>query len=559
MTCRSILPALLQILALTFLGSRAFADVTITVNVADGAAVGDVTKVVAQARSDSGIVRVEFSVDDQLRATATKPPYEFAWDTVDDDEGRHTLTVAAYDGAGNAAKRRIKVEVDNGLSLGVKPHAAKALERFDADDFDGAMVEARKAYRINMADPDAIRALAAATGGKGDFNRAIDLLEKPQNINNQVIGDPKSFPMADPKSLELRALFRIERAEKQPNAQGVAADLASVYDFWRQAADARLAEARAHHPASDMSPANLLALGDALWQHRDWDEALATYGKAPGTAAANRAALALIASGRVGEAEEKLTATLSAGQGTAATHALMGLVYLRQHKADRARQEVETDARKGSLSCLLILAWGELARQNYSAAYDALKQVAARAPVVDTYYLAAGLLLDANEPKRAPRAAFTALRLDPSNVDSYVLRAYQIVRFASGDGYAQALPLFDFALQRDPGNLNAAMGKALVLIQQKKLHEAAPLVKQLVREDRDAADVWMAQAALYASDLTHNDQVPANEALARARRLAPDLFNDPYVPKIPALIFRVAHYRRPPVLTPALLALEEEK
>src|SRR5262249_41253854 len=97
----------------------------LSVNLKDNELVGDVLTVTATASSEAGIARVEFSVDDQLRATVLKRPYEYKWDTVDEEEGRHTLIIAAFDLDGKTATRRIKLEIDNGLALGVKPHADK--------------------------------------------------------------------------------------------------------------------------------------------------------------------------------------------------------------------------------------------------------------------------------------------------------------------------------------------------------------------------------------------------------------------------------------------------
>src|SRR5438105_3728386 len=133
----------------------------LSVNVKDNALVGDVVAVTAMASSEAGITRVEFSVDDQLRSTVTKRPYEYKWDTVDEEEGRHTLIVAAFDTDGKTATKRIKLEVDNGLAMGVKPHAEKALAAFRKADYDTAFLEGRKAYKIKNSDPDAIRAMAA--------------------------------------------------------------------------------------------------------------------------------------------------------------------------------------------------------------------------------------------------------------------------------------------------------------------------------------------------------------------------------------------------------------
>src|SRR6185503_6284693 len=106
----------------------------LSVNVKDNALVGDVVTVTAMASSEAGIIRVEFSVDDQLKATVLKRPYEYKWDTIDEEEGRHTLIVAAFDTDGKTATKRIKLEVENGLSMGVKPHAENALAAFRKAD-----------------------------------------------------------------------------------------------------------------------------------------------------------------------------------------------------------------------------------------------------------------------------------------------------------------------------------------------------------------------------------------------------------------------------------------
>src|SRR2546423_1170141 len=253
----------------------------ITVSVNDKDVVSDVVTVKAQASSDNGISKVEFSVDDQIRAMQAKPPFEYKWDTIDEEEGHHTLIISAYDGAGKAVAKRIKVEVDNGLSLGVKPHAEKAMALFRKGDFETAALEGRKAYRINIADPAAIRGLSLSVGlpEKGDLNRALDLLEKQQVINNQAIGDAKIYPMADPDALELRAYFRLLRAAKQTAAGPMIADLSIVYDFWRKLTEARLATVRAQ--SADTSPAGLIALGDALLDHDDYTDALLAYERVP--------------------------------------------------------------------------------------------------------------------------------------------------------------------------------------------------------------------------------------------------------------------------------------
>src|SRR5436305_789308 len=114
MTSRSL--ALLFVAALMYasaparglLGSE-HAAFTVTLNVKAGDQIGDIFIVKADVTSEAGVSKVEFSIDDQLKLTLTKAPYEYKWDTVDDDEGQHTLLVSAFDAQGNTAVKRVRL------------------------------------------------------------------------------------------------------------------------------------------------------------------------------------------------------------------------------------------------------------------------------------------------------------------------------------------------------------------------------------------------------------------------------------------------------------------
>lgn len=558
MQALSVMSRLTALAALGCFPIPSLAGPVISVNVADNAVVGDVVTVKAQATSDAGIAKVEFSVDDQVRATSTKAPYEYKWDTIDENEGRHTLVVNAYDGAGQATSKRIKVEVDNELSRGAGPHAEKALALFRQEDFDGAMLEARKAYRIDNASLDAIRALAAATGGKGDVNRALNLLEEPQRVNNQVVGDPKSFPLSDRVGLELRALFRTRRAETQTTPAALLADMAAVYEFWRRLADVRLADVRTKRGSGAATPASLIQEGDALFELGDVDGALVSYEKVPSSApervaADNRRVAALLSCRRQGEAENILSGLTTSGRANDQSQALRAALYLRRYQFDRARAEAKGPAERGSLTGKLVSAYAELAFLNFNRAFDLLKQVDAKCPSAESRYLAACCFLDARDLPRATRMLFDSLRFAPGNLDAYVLRALQLAILSPKDGANQALPLLDYVLQKEPEHTAAKLGRAALLIQLKRARQAEPMARDLTREDRSAADVWMVSAALYAGG---TEQLKATEALAEARKLAPERFPDTTIPLMTELLPRLARYRRPPLITPALLDAE---
>jgi hypothetical protein len=71
----------------------------------------------AVASDNSGVVsRVEFRVDGILRSTALSAPYHFILDPTTLAAGDHTITAAAYDGAGNAAEYTTPVRNNPNLS-----------------------------------------------------------------------------------------------------------------------------------------------------------------------------------------------------------------------------------------------------------------------------------------------------------------------------------------------------------------------------------------------------------------------------------------------------------
>lgn len=75
---------------------------TVTINApAAGATVSGVMPVQVTATDDTSVTRVEFYVDNVLRAVETAGPYNWNFDTTTIANGTHTLTVKAYDSADN--------------------------------------------------------------------------------------------------------------------------------------------------------------------------------------------------------------------------------------------------------------------------------------------------------------------------------------------------------------------------------------------------------------------------------------------------------------------------
>jgi hypothetical protein len=88
-------------------------DVTITTPTS-GATVNDTIAITATATDgESGMNRVEFDVDGSLVSTDTTAPYSYDLDTTTLTEGSHTITVTAYDNAGNQNTDSVTVTVQN--------------------------------------------------------------------------------------------------------------------------------------------------------------------------------------------------------------------------------------------------------------------------------------------------------------------------------------------------------------------------------------------------------------------------------------------------------------
>ena len=67
----------------------------------------------ANATDNSGIAKVEFYVQNTLKATDTTAPYEYNWDTKSAADGSYAIMAKAYDAAGNTSYASNNVTVEN--------------------------------------------------------------------------------------------------------------------------------------------------------------------------------------------------------------------------------------------------------------------------------------------------------------------------------------------------------------------------------------------------------------------------------------------------------------
>ena len=115
---------------------------------ADGDTLSDTVPVTANASDNEAVDRVELLVDGLLTGTDTASPYAFSLDTTTLADGPHTLTLAAYDAAGNQASDSLAVTVNN--SDLIPPSATLTAPA------DGATVSGTIAVTTDASDNEAV-------------------------------------------------------------------------------------------------------------------------------------------------------------------------------------------------------------------------------------------------------------------------------------------------------------------------------------------------------------------------------------------------------------------
>ncbi len=80
---------------------------------ANNATVSGTVTATANASDDTGVTKVEISLDGTLKMTDTQSPYNYSFDSKTLSNGAHTLSAKAYDAAGNTKTATITINVNN--------------------------------------------------------------------------------------------------------------------------------------------------------------------------------------------------------------------------------------------------------------------------------------------------------------------------------------------------------------------------------------------------------------------------------------------------------------
>lgn len=512
---------------------------TVKFVLADGAVIHDTSTIVAKVMPDGdvGIEKVEFAVDDQLKATDQSTPYSFDWDTLDEKEGAHTITATAFDAKGRTAKARLSVTIDNEFALGADAHAETALAALKEGDAAKATRYAKRALKISPTNFKAARALAGIYRAAGDLNKAVATLDKaempPKEIDARV---------------ELVALH-VAKADESGGAEEFLTECVAAGDIWKKVNELRLENAK----AAGTGPQAAIALGDAYFAARNWQAAIRAYQStgdvdtAP-VEALGRHVLTQIRAGKLKEATAYLAQIVRAKRADENTAVLQSMLALLDHQLTKARELVQDGSESGSLPAMVARMYTDMPLKKDKEAQDLADKVAKLAPNNADVQLA--IAVATRDEVDSRKAVMRALALDPTVPEAYVLHAFHIMVSREKKRYQAADLILDYALKLDPNNQYALMAKIVCLEAQRRPQEAEPLLAQMLELDKNGPDVHVAQA-LNLSLLDRTLKI--TEELNTAMKQDPDRWSDVFIPKPLELPLKVFQYRYQPVMSPATL------
>ena len=516
----------------------------------DPAKLSDIARVKADADSKSGIERITFEVDDQFRAEAKQPPYQFDWDTLNENDGQHTLAITAYNVNGQTGIQRLKVSVENKLSLGIKHWVKDGLAAFGRNDLRTLDKDARKSFKISRIDVDAVRLMALNLGAKGDIGGGLRLLD------DQQIGVPKEEPF----TLRIRGYLALFQSVNQGSNVQMVQDMDKGFDLVRKQFNAELADVTKTYPESSSDPAGQIARGDILYQQHAYEPALAAYEKAAGLTqnrsdkrrAQCRACMTLLRLSRVAEAENLIRRVNNSADATDTTQALLAAALFQKRKYAEARETARPAAQSKNIVGLVVASLADLTMNDKQLGMKEAQQAFAIVDIPETQYALSAALADTGNQDGAKRGFRSAFLRAPFFSQTLVERAWEIMTYeTSEERFAQASNILDLVLSTEPDNVSALAARTTALLQMKRFQTASPLVARLAGADPLAPDVMLLKAMTAAKgDPSHAAIKPALEF---ATKSDPVNFKETFLPPMPTFVSRIARLRRVVPLTPDLL------
>ncbi|HSX00243.1 MAG TPA: ricin-type beta-trefoil lectin domain protein [Patescibacteria group bacterium] len=188
----------------------------------NGQVVSGIVPITAVANDDIGVTKVEFYVDNQLKANPTTPPYTINWSTAG-LTGTHTLLAKAYDAAGNVTtSNSVAVTIATTTSQTGTITSAVAANKC-LDNATGALVDDNKA-QIYVCNGTTSQQWTVSSDGTIHANNSNFCLEVKDGA--KVSGSAVGIHTCNGNASQVWAVNSSARTITNPNS-GLCLDIAS--------------------------------------------------------------------------------------------------------------------------------------------------------------------------------------------------------------------------------------------------------------------------------------------------------------------------------------------
>ena len=520
----------------------------------DPAKLSDIVRIKADADSKAGIDKITFEVDDQFRFEAKQPPFVFNWDTLDENDGVHTIAITAYNVNGQTGVKRIKVTVENNLKAGIPYFVKQGLAAFAHNDLLTLDKVARKGFKISRIDYDSVRLMALNRGAHGDPGGGFGLLD------DQQIGVPKD----DAFTLRVRGYLMLFQGMNEGDNVRMCENLEKGFTTVRQQMRGELANLSKTYPEDSQDPAGQVARGDILFNQHNYDGALAAYEKSAKLAqsrtdkrrAQHRVCMALLRSNRVAEAETFAMRLNGSTDATDTTRGLMAAVLFQKRKYVEAREMARQPANDKNLVALSVASLSDLATGARLGGMKLAREATNIADIPETQYVLAAALGDSGDFEGAKRSFRSGFLRAPFFGHLMVEFAWETMAYEnSNERYAHSLNLLDLVLATEPDNAEALAARTTAMLQLGRFQAAQPVVAQLAGQDPLAPDTAILKAITVSRG--NGSHAAIKPALEFAQKTDPTNYKETFLPPLTTLIPRFARLRRIAPLTPDLLDAAE--
>jgi len=146
---------------------------------AGNAVISGTYSVAASASDNVGVIKVEFYVNGVLQATDTASPYLFSWNTTSLSNGSYTLSVKAYDAAGNVGQSSAVTVTVNNVASDTTPPATSITSPANGATVSGNVTVAASATdnvgvsKVEFYDNGSLSAVVNAAPYSLSWNTAL--------------------------------------------------------------------------------------------------------------------------------------------------------------------------------------------------------------------------------------------------------------------------------------------------------------------------------------------------------------------------------------------------